>query len=532
MTSLLSSLSSRSASATFNNSGARVERLVLDSHARTIALATLPAGPGAARGVVVMILEPGGGVTVAEGLSRPTRHMVNALPLRLQGARAVIDALRGETVRLFWAASTDAAGGADAPPRRAWAATLAHALLTPSGPLDWSDDANEIAIAWARRWISGSDPLVPDLKGSILPHASSKIAAYLSPPTPATATAIFAHTTAAPAPLLPAALYWSPHWCVLNVDAAASEAVGFAWLTTSSKTLTSPILSLWPFACDAMGIVSWTRLPDDYDDNDHDHGVSDDSSRGDNVNSNLNSGPRNALLEALRVAGASSDIATSLAKEISQHKSIPSIKNAASGTVKRLEIRDPRCERTRALLRSAGWLRGGIEDDDEGGPGAGGFRGLIAPIPDDAHRSLPFTSVPALHARGALRAGARVAAELIDLGPCAAAGATSSDAAAALREAAFSTTTALHDSNDDGGNSGGGDGGGSGGGGRFITDRPLAWASWADATRDESRADTTSATITREEKDAEYNYRAVRQAAARALAATDALTRRLRGQGL
>ena len=74
--------------------------------------------------------------------------------------------------------------------------------------------------------------------------------------------------------------------------------------------------------------------------------------------------------------------------------------------------------------------------------------------------------MPALHARGALRAGARVAAELIDLGPCAAAGATSSDAAAAAREAAFSSTAnALHDSN------------AGGGGGRFSTDRPIAWAS-------------------------------------------------------
>ena len=35
---------------------------------------------------------------------------------------------------------------------------------------------------------------------------------------------------------------------------------------------------------------------------------------------------------------------------------------------------------------------------------------------------------------------------------------------------------------------------------------------WADATRDDSRTDTTTtAMISREEKDAEYNYRAVRQ---------------------
>ena len=65
----------------------------MDGLARAVALATVGLGAGAARGVVVMVLEPGGGVTIAEGLSRPTRHMCNALPTRLRGALGVIEAL-------------------------------------------------------------------------------------------------------------------------------------------------------------------------------------------------------------------------------------------------------------------------------------------------------------------------------------------------------------------------------------------------------------------------------------------------------
>ena len=503
--------------------GARVERLALDGLARTIALATLPntSHSGGGRSVVVMILEPGGGVTVAEGLSRPTRHMINTLPSRLRGARTVIDALRGEAVRLFWSAATAAGGG-----RRAWATALADAFLVPTGPLDWSDDASELAAAWARRWIAGADPLVPDLHGSRPPRSSSHLASFLSPPAPASvaAVAVFAHATAAPAPLIAPALYWSPQWCALNVDAAALEAVGFAWQTTSSSGLPSPTLSLWPFACDQFGTISWTRLPDDTDDADaaDSYCIAADSLAEATKTRNFRESNPNPNPDSLADSLASAQSRRQQSQ--SQPRPRPS------------KERDPRCERTRALLRSAGWLTGagagGDVDDDEGGPGAGGFRGLLTPLPDNAHRSLPVAAVPALHARGALRAGARAAAELVGLGPFTAA--LAGGRCDARASALSSSSVSLLEST-------------------TTNDRPIAWASWAEATttanhRDDDDPREVTVTHLRERvtfdrtavaaaqeaeyKEAEYNYRSVRAAAASALAATTELTLRLRGQGL
>jgi hypothetical protein len=527
-------------------SSARVERFAFDAHARTIALVTLPASaPGTPRAALAFVLEPSGGVTVAEGLARPTRHVLSALPTRLRGARAALESLRSEAARLYWAAAADAGGV-----RGNWAAALADALLAPRGAaarLDWSASAAVVAADWARRWVAGADPVVAGARGSADVRSSASVDVLLwAHAAHGGSRAAADGATHAPA-VSPAeepariAFYWSPRFLALNVHAEGTEVVGFAW-TAGPGAATA----VWPFVCDVDGIVSWTRVYDGH------HAVAPVGTRAGAEEDAAPGRVETELTRALSRAGANSDDATSIARLLTP-AGVSALRSTAGASLMPSAPTDPRSVRVRALLSAGGWLRGaeGAPAADEAEAGLGVEWSVWGDAsnspPDYSHRVLPLSAVPHTHAQGSLALGARAASALIDLGPGvvrtveeAAAAAAADERARARAEASVSRSDgrvlpgiSAADVSSDSllGRSSFSSAAQSAAPAVSVRSAPSgapAWDAWSVPV--ESREIPANHAMRRDDED--FNFRAVQLAAARSIAASDSITRRLREMGI
>jgi hypothetical protein len=192
---------------------------------------------------VVLLLGPGGAVTLCRGLERPTNCLLTTLPSNLARHGRVLVAVLGVLVPLAKAFASACEGGGECW-MEGWATAL-QGLLAATGCLDWLPDSAATCSAWSRSVAMGACPVVPH-QPLLAPSGSGAAraeAAAWAPGSPASRAAV-----------LPV-LVWTPEH--LSVLVPGGGVQGWAWRVMPGPDAGSLRVYQWLWE---GGIFTYSRL--------------------------------------------------------------------------------------------------------------------------------------------------------------------------------------------------------------------------------------------------------------------------------